>query len=393
MRTVSEPTYKRFITAGLKRFDDRNTAFSRGAVDSDKYSRMHDQSIENLKRCVPGKTILDHATWVAGRTGDYILRRAALGREHKPFYNRTYRLKNPNPEALSAIVKEKARWIGADGVGIAPLNPLWIYTHWGMQNVMYSGAAAAGDPIEIPPEYRTVIVMIHAMDYDVIRRSPAVEEETDIGYSKAAWCAASLATFITELGYKAIPACNELGISIAMAVDAGLGELGRNGQLITRDYGSSVRISKVFTDLPLIPDRPIDIGVQGFCEQCGLCARYCPSRALQSGERTDQALNEHTSPGMLKWPVQAMKCLDWWVKNGTHCSVCIRVCPWTKPNNLLHKTVRLLAERNLFTRLLVKADQMLGYGRQVKDLSWPQDPSVVQISEDSEAVTPHKTGC
>ena len=53
-----------------------------------------------------------------------------------------------------------------------------------------------------------------------------------------------------------------------MAVDAGLGELGRNGQLITRDFGSSVRISKVFTDLPLIPDRPVDLGVQRFCEQC-----------------------------------------------------------------------------------------------------------------------------
>jgi len=215
-------------------------------VDGNKYTRMHDQSIENLKKCVPGKTILDHATWVAGRTGDYIIRRAALGREHKPFYNRTFRLKNPNPEAMSAIVKEKAHWIGADAVGIARLNPLWIYTHWGMQNVMYSGAAQAGDPIEIPPDYQMVIVMIHAMDYDVIRRSPAVEEETDIGYSKAAWCASSLAAFISELGYKAIPACNELGISIAMAVDAGLGELGRNGQLITRDYGSSVRISKVF---------------------------------------------------------------------------------------------------------------------------------------------------
>ena len=146
--------------------------------------------------------------------------------------------------------------------------------------------------------------MIHRMDYDVILSSPAVEHETDIGYSKAAWSAASLATFITELGYKAIPACNELGISIAMAVDAGLGEMGRNGQLITRDFGSSVRISKVFTNLPLVPDRPIDFGVQGFCEQCALCARHCPSRSIRPGERTDQPNNEHTSPGMLKWPVQ-----------------------------------------------------------------------------------------
>ena len=191
MRTVDEPTYKRFITGELHRFDDRNTAFSRGAVAGDKYTRMHDQSIANLVKAVPGKTILDHATWVAGRTGDYIIRRAALGREHKPYYNHTYRLKNPNPAEMSRIIKEKSAWIGADRVGIARLNPLWIYTHWGMQNVMYSGAAKAGDPIDIPPEYQTVIVMIHGMAYGAIRRSPAVEAETDIGYSKAAWCAAS----------------------------------------------------------------------------------------------------------------------------------------------------------------------------------------------------------
>jgi reductive dehalogenase len=381
MRFVAEPTYQRFITGELKRFDDRNTAFSRGAVEGEKYTRMHDQSLTNLAKAVPGKTILDHATWVAGRTGDYIIRRAALGREHKPYYNKSYRLKNPDPAAMSRIIKEKAAWIGADLTGIARLNPLWIYTHWGKQNVMYSGAAQAGDPIEIPPEYRTVIVMIHRMDYEVIRRSPAVEEETDIGYSRAAWCAASLATFITELGYKAIPACNELGISIAMAVDAGLGEMGRNGQLITRDYGSSVRISKVFTDLPLVPDRPIDLGVQGFCEKCALCAKHCPSRAISAGERTDQPNNEHTSPGMRKWPVHAMKCLDWWVKNGTHCSICIRVCPWTKPNNLLHKLVRPLAERNIATPLIVKIDQLLGYGRQTKDLSFRQDPAVVPKNE------------
>jgi hypothetical protein len=88
-----------------------------------------------------------------------------------------------------------------------------------------------------------------------------------------------------------------------------------------------------------------------------------------------------------------MKCLDWWVKNGTHCSVCIRVCPWTKPNNLLHKTVRLLAERNILTRLIVKADQMLGYGKQTKDLAWLQDPAVVQTAEDSETVPHQAAAC
>ena len=261
-RYVKEPTYKKFITGELERFDDRNTGFSRGHIEGNKYTAMHNQCIENFKKSRPGQNILDHATWVAGATVDYVVRANLLGRETKPIYNTEYRLKNPDPVALTRIIKEKACWIGADMVGVAKLNPSWIYTHWGHQNVRYSHAAEVGDPIEIPPEFNMVIVMIHEMGYEAIQRSPGIEYDTDIAYSKGAWCTSSLATFIAELGYRAIPSVNELGIDIAMAVDAGLGEMGRNGLLITRDYGPRVRISKVFTNLPLIPDSPIDIGVQ-----------------------------------------------------------------------------------------------------------------------------------
>ncbi len=249
----------------------------------------------------------------------------------------------------------------------------------------YSHAAEVGDPIEIPEECDTVIMMVHEMGYDVIQRSPGIEYDTDIEYSKGAWCASSLATFISELGYRAIPSVNELGINIAMAVDAGLGELGRNGQLITREYGPRVRLSKVFTNLPLTPDEPIDIGVQKFCETCALCARYCPSNSIPDGKRTDAAWNEHNVPGMLKWPVRAMQCLDWWVKNGNHCSVCIRVCPWNKPNNWLHKFVRLFAEYNILPGLVVYFDQLLGYGKQVKRDQFGQDPEVELISPNNQS--------
>lgn len=381
MKRLDEPYYKVYITGQLKRFDERDTGFSRGADEGDKYTHMHETSVENIEKLIPGKTILDHAMWVAARTTDYILRKNALAREGAPIYNKNYRLKNPDPSAMTKIIKDMARWIGADLAGVAKLNPLWIYTHWGIHNAMYTNAAKSGDPIDIPSECDRVIVMIHEMDYELIRRTPDVEPGTDIGYSKAAWCASSLATFIRELGYQAIPSSNELGLSIPMAVDAGLGELGRHGLLITREFGPRVRISKVFTDLPLMPDTPIDIGIHKFCEKCGQCEKHCPSRAIMSGPRTDKAWDRSNSEGILKWPIHAMNCFDWWVKNGTHCSVCIRVCPWNKPNTLFHKYVRVMAERNLFTRLLVFMDELLGYEKQSKGKGYGsfQDPSVIRI--------------
>jgi len=380
MKYANEPTYAKYITGELKRFDERNTGFSRGAAEGDLYTLMHEKSVRNMERMAPGKTVFDHARWVSGRTVDYILRQNALAREGAPIYNAKLKLKNTDPVKLSQIIKETALWLGADLVGVAELNPLWIYTHWGLHNVMYTNAASEGDPIDIPPEYRYVVVMINEMDYKPIHLTPAVEYETDIMYSKMGWCATSLATFIRELGYRAIPSGNELGMSIPMAVDAGLGELGRHGLLITREFGPRVRISKVFTDLPLSPDRPIDIGIQKFCEVCKLCSKYCPSRALTSGPRMDTAWDVSNSPGMLKWPVRAMKCLNWWAKNGCHCSVCIRVCPWNKPNNLLHKIVRSIAELGSFNRTIVYLDQILGYGRQIKK-TIEHDTEVVPVED------------
>jgi reductive dehalogenase len=188
-----------------------------------------------------------------------------------------------------------------------------------------------------------------------------------------AWCAGSVATFIAELGYHAIPAGNHLALSIPLAVDAGLGQLGRNGLLVTREYGPRVRISKVFTDLPLIADSPVDIGVQRFCDKCELCAEHCPSGSIVSGPLADEP----------RWPIQATSCLDWWYKNGTDCSVCIRVCPWNKPDTVFHRSVRLLAERDMFTRALVFMDEFLGYGKRVKARSIAGDLSVIEVPRDT----------
>ena len=161
MKYVKEPTCKKYITGELKRFDDRNTGFSRGHVEGNKYTAMHEQSIDNIKKAPRGQSILDHATWVAGATVDYVVMKNLLGREMSPLYNTDYRLKDPDPATMTATIKDKARWIGADMVGIAEVNPLWIYPHWGHQNVRYSEAAEVGDPLELSSEYDRVIVMIH----------------------------------------------------------------------------------------------------------------------------------------------------------------------------------------------------------------------------------------
>ncbi|MFC1545651.1 4Fe-4S dicluster domain-containing protein, partial [Gemmatimonadota bacterium] len=107
-----------------------------------------------------------------------------------------------------------------------------------------------------------------------------------------------------------------------LAVEAGLGEVGRHNILITDRYGTRVRIGAVTTDFPISHNRPINLGVEHFCMHCRKCAVNCPSRSLESGERQDIR-------GVLKWPTEADRCYAYWRQMSSDCGICMSVCPFS----------------------------------------------------------------
>jgi hypothetical protein len=177
-----------------------------------------------------------------------------------------------NPVKMTRLIKGYAHQLGADLVGIAELNENWVYSHRGGA---VTGSDKWGAPIELNHKY--AIVMAYAMHWEFISasRAPSLVTRVDVQsiYDHMAFAAVRMAAYIRRLGYaaRAQIVSNYQVLLVPIAVDAGLGELGRMGYLLTKEFGPAERLVAITTDLPLIPDQHTDIGIQDFCEKCKKC--------------------------------------------------------------------------------------------------------------------------
>jgi reductive dehalogenase len=168
------------------------------------------------------------------------------------------------------------------------------------------------------------------MDAAGIRAAPTATQmaTTNLAYSRIAATTVMLAEFLRGLGYHAIPSANCTALSVPLAIEAGLGQLGRHGKLITPQFGPRCRIAKVITDLPLPPGAPIDFGVAEFCAACRRCAERCPAGAIPHGDRNWQPVNACNNGGYYAWHLDHPRCYRYWAEVGTNCGICIAVCPY-----------------------------------------------------------------
>lgn len=268
-----------------------------------------------------------------------------------------------SPEEMSRMVKKVARFYGADLVGVCKVHPNWVYSH------EYNQMTMEHYPIELPERCQNAIVMAIAMDYEAIQTSPCAIEAaaTGMGYSQMAVVASMLAVFIRHLGYQAIPSGNDTTLSVPLAMAAGLGEAGRQGLLITKKFGPRIRLCKVFTDLPLVHDAYQPFGVTEFCQICKKCAVHCPSQSIHHGDMTTDGCNISNHSGTLKWYSNYEKCYEFWSKIRNDCADCIRVCAFNKPPGRLHDVTRWFIKNTPWMdRLIVKMDDLFGYGKRMK---------------------------
>jgi epoxyqueuosine reductase len=333
VRRVEKPPYT-YDPAKISRYNQRNLIFNRVGNDPrwSGYMRSEEKvGLRNIAKRKPGYTRVDYALAEAAWTVHECFQDAwSWERIERPlgpslmgtrWYKTRYRVRDP--VEMTKKVKKAVKLYGASLVGVAAYNPLWM-----QMNKRYDLA-----PLEMPEGVKYVVVGAMEMDELAIATSPEAPAgaATGTGYSRMAFVSATLAEFIRNLGYTAIPAGNNVGLSVPIAIDAGLGQLGRHGLLITPELGPRVRLLKVFTDLPLVPDKPIDFGVTQFCRGCKMCAEACEVDAISFKDEPDwEPATRSSSPGAMKWYMDAEKCFEYWCDNGMDCSTCISVCPYTK---------------------------------------------------------------
>jgi reductive dehalogenase len=372
---------RRYVVGNVKPFDQKNEMFCRPLWDE----KMLDLGKKFYMTEVPprnkaGYRLKDqamvNAAWhlentfaqgvAGGRMGMYAWEWEKIF--EFPLVPPGLKIDMDDPQAITSDIKKAATFFGASLVGVCKLDRGWIY----------SSAFLLRDPKslpnELPEEYQFAIAIAIEMDYEAIRCSPSSPSSvaTGLGYSKMAFTAGLLAHHIRGLGYKAIACGNDTACSIPIAIDAGLGELARNGLLITPEFGPRVRLAKVITDMPLVPDRSIEFGVWDFCLKCKKCADKCPSNSIAHGEPTNKPNNISNREGVLRWPINAETCLAFWAANGTDCANCIRTCPFNKPDGRLHNFVRWgICNTPWLNKLFLWGDDLFGYGKRRKaDKFW-----------------------
>jgi reductive dehalogenase len=284
----------------------------------------------------------------------------------KPHFLMKGKKVNLTPEEATERVKGYARNRGADLVGITELNPLWVYSRRG--EIFYENWADWGKEIRVEHTYAVVFAM--EMSFDMVGtgpHSPTMIESMG-NYARGAYIATQLASFIANLGYSATASHlrHYDGLMVPLAMDAGLGELGRLGYLVTKELGPRIRLGAVTTDLHLIPDKPVDIGVEDFCRICKKCATCCPSRSIP--EEKDQTVVN----GSLRWKLNEEACFEYWGKIGTDCNICMRVCPWSHARTFPHKIILWLITRNKLARRLFSIMDDIFYGRKPKVREIPE---------------------
>ncbi len=216
-------------------------------------------------------------------------------------------LSDDREEDLSALKKEIKEYAAGLGLlcGVTKVDRRFI-----------TGGADEAFP------YDTALVLGRPMDRELIEQIPYPKDklfdfETYVKLGRQVFY---VADFVRSKGYRAyvrVP----LDATVKYpphAIMAGLGELGAGGWVITKEFGPWVRWCMLSVDADIEPDKPADLNMAEYCDNCRRCIEACPGNAIPE-ERVNWR-------GVVKRKIDDKKCWPYFVKY-EGCGICLKACP------------------------------------------------------------------
>lgn len=257
-----------------------------------------------------------------------------------------------DPQRNAHNLKATSYWLGIDAAGLCAV-PAWAwYSH-----------DAGGQPL--PAYHAHAINLLVDQGYETMAGASG-DDWISVAQSMRAYLRFSLlggilAEQVRRLGYSARVHSVLDGdvLQPPLLLLSGLGEVSRIGEVILNPFlGPRLKSGTVTTDLPMTPDRPIDFGLQRFCDSCQKCARECPSGAITAGPKV-------MYNGYEIWKSDAEKCARYRITNagGGMCGRCMKTCPWNQEGLLADAAWRWLASHvPALAPTLAALDDRLGRG-------------------------------
>jgi ferredoxin len=280
-----------------------------------------------------------------------------------------------DPAANTRALKSLSYLLGADLTGICEIPNYAWFSH-----------GSDGNPIE--PYHKYAVVMLIDQEFDTMEGASGDDwisgTQSMRAYLRGAEISGVMADTLRRLGFPARSQTNVDSdlLHIPLVLLAGLGELSRIGELVLNPFvGPRFKSVVLTTDMPLEPDRPIDFGLQYFCDNCLKCARECPCDAISWGDKV-------MFNGYEMWKPDAERCARYRLTNarGSACGRCMKMCPLNKvvtaDGPLLERVaswcgVNARWLKPLLVPIAVKLDDTLGKGRRNPAKKWWFDLEVI----------------
>jgi len=348
----------------IQQFDERDHMFARSNLKkapelAKKYYSKYPEKLEIDKAIASKPGLLQKETKyfhpLYSKAADSVF--SLVSKTHNLTVGTIEKDKTPlNKQELTKSLIDLAKYYGAVDIGITKLKKSHLYSFHGRHIENW------GQPVDL--NHEKAIVIIVKMDLDMINNAPGVSAtlESSKQYLESAKIAYVIAEFIRSLGYDAKAHVDgKYDVLCApLAEDAQLGSVGRMGIFMHKIYGPSVRISVITTDIDLELTKKENFSyMDEFCDICKKCADNCPTGSILKGKKT-------SSRGFFHWSINMEKCFSYWNTIGTDCAFCIKTCPFSKPNTLLHKMARWYISRNHLNRHIALLSDDLLYGRKIQ---------------------------